>query len=99
MELLKKCWRRATIATMVWLVGACVVQAAETPLAPSPAAATKDSTKDSTKVAAETLVAPSSAVPGLALVLSGGVFTSNPVVSITGSTDEVRYTLDGSLPA
>ena len=33
-----------------------------------------------------------------AIYPAGGVFASNPVVSIT-STGEVRYTLDGSLPA
>src|SRR5882724_8521916 len=116
MELLRKCWRRATIVTMAWLVVTCVVQAAETPLAPSPAAATKvpaeaqvlpsvaaatkDSIKDSTKVPGETPVLPTSAPPPvLTLAPYGGVFASNPVVTITGSTGEVRYTLDGSLPA
>ena len=91
MEILKNYRRCTTIALMWWIVGACTVLAAETPAAPNPAVATQESTK-----AAEP---PRPAAPVLALVPSGGVFTSNVIVVITGSTGEVRYTLDGSLPA
>ena len=47
-------------------------------------------------MAAET--APAPAPVALALVPAGGVFVSNVAVTITGSTGEVRFTLDGSLP-
>jgi len=91
METLKNYCRCITIAMMWWMVGAGAVPAAETTTTPTPAAAVKESTK---------VAEPASpAALALTLVPSGGVFASNVMVVITGSTGEVRYTLDGSLPA
>src|SRR5437899_2461326 len=76
MEMLKNYCRCTTIAMMWWIVGACTVLAAEAPIPPNPAAATKESTKEATKVAEP----PRPAAPVLALVPSGGAFASNVIV-------------------
>ena len=43
-------------------------------------------------------VSPSNSAPLVAFAPAGGMFTSNPIVTLTGSTGEMRFTLDGSLP-
>jgi len=42
---------------------------------------------------------PASVPPLVRVAPAGGMFISNPVVTLTGSTGELRFTLDGSLPA